>query len=118
MHYERWRHRGGDPTVRLKKYTAHGMSNKPEYRVWHNMKQRCLNPNHKKYSDYGGRGITVYEEWINDFATFYDAVGERPHPKYSLDRIDNDGNYEPGNVRWTTVSEQNKNRRKSTLTKA
>lgn len=83
----------------------------PEYNSWTNMKQRCLNPNSKAYKYYGGRGITIHPEWVNDFKAFYAYVGDKPSPSHSIDRINNDGNYEPGNVRWATKREQVSNRR-------
>ena len=83
----------------------------PEYAAWRNMKQRCLNSKNPRYADYGGRGITVCERWL-DFETFLADVGLRPSPELTLDRINNDGNYEPGNVRWTTRTAQQQNRRK------
>lgn len=75
------------------------------------MKGRCLTPTDKRYSYYGGRGIKIYEPWISDFAAFYEHVGNRPTTKHSLDRIDNNGNYEPGNVRWADKQVQSANRR-------
>jgi hypothetical protein len=78
----------------------------PEYEIWKAIKGRCLNPTHKQYDDYGGRGISICEEWRSDFMAFLSAVGYRPSPSVSLDRIDNDKGYEPGNVRWTTALEQ------------
>lgn len=84
------------------------------YSVWENMKTRCFNIKSKDYPGYGARGITVCPEWKNDFQAFYDCVSQLAHfgeAGYSLDRIDNDGNYEPGNVRWTTAKEQANNRR-------
>lgn len=96
----------------------HGQSNRfctPEYRAWQAIKKRCYNKNEKYYGYYGGRGISVSDRWLgsNGFQNFFKDVGPKPQPKnlYSLDRIDNDGNYEPGNVRWATRSEQSKNRR-------
>ena len=75
------------------------------------MKDRCLNPNNARYAYYGGRGITVCPQWAHSFEQFLADVGEKPSPELSIDRIDNDGNYEPGNVRWATKSEQSFNTR-------
>jgi hypothetical protein len=75
------------------------------------MKDRCLNPKSSNYADYGGRGITVHPDWIKDFPRFLSDVGHRPTSQHSLDRINNDGNYEPGNVRWATKKEQRANQR-------
>lgn len=84
-----------------------------EYRAWFNMRARCFNPEHRQYGNYGGRGITVCDRW-QDFANFLADVGPKPSPKHTLDRHpDNDGNYEPGNVRWATAKEQNRNQRRT-----
>jgi hypothetical protein len=94
---------------------THGASRKgrktPEYGAWRNMKDRCLNPRSSNYPDWGDRGITVYPHWIDDFSAFLDYIGPRPSPKHTLDRINNDGNYEPGNVRWATKTQQSRNQR-------
>jgi len=86
----------------------------PEYRIYTGMIARCGNPNSSGYYRYGGRGIKVCDRWLEDFKNFYDDMGPRPSPKHSIDRIDNDGNYEPGNCRWATNAEQvaNKSRPK------
>jgi hypothetical protein len=93
---------------------AVALSYTPEYGVWESMKSRCQNPKCWKFANYGGRGIKVCERW-QSFENFYADMRLRPSPHHSIDRIDNDGNYEPGNCRWATQSEQNKNRRKSSL---
>lgn len=91
----------------------HGLSKHRLSHVWAGMKQRCFNPKAHEYSAYGGRGITVCEEWKNSYKAFYDYVSKLPHfneEGYSLDRINNNGNYEPGNVRWATREQQYENR--------
>lgn len=88
-------------------------ANNPTYRSWQAMRTRCNNPNRKAYKDYGGRGITVCERW-DSYKNFVEDMGERPEGK-TLDRMDNDGNYEPDNCRWATRQEQSENTRRTRL---
>lgn len=130
-HYQRWALRGGDPGVKLKSGrkpgTATGSGNgrwkggnsTHELRdIYHDMIGRCHRKTHPRYKDYGGRGIKVCKEWRDDFWLFVKDVGARPEGTntsgrayYSLDRVNNDEGYEPGNVRWATPSEQALNKR-------
>lgn len=99
------------PESRPKKTRVrHGKSKTPEYRIWRGMLARCYNPKATGYQHYGGRGIKVAPEFL-DFETFLSEVGPRPGDDYTLDRIDNNGDYAPGNVRWVTRKVQNANRR-------
>lgn len=103
---------------RRNRIARHGLSEIPEYGVWEGMKQRCHNPKSRRYLDYGGRGIRVAPEWLGrgGFARFFEYVGPRPAGEgegYSLDRINNDGNYEPGNVRWAPTEVQMRNTRRN-----
>lgn len=90
---------------------THGMTYTSEYTTWLSMKDRCLRTKNKKYKDYGGRGITVCERWRDSFENFLADMGRKPSANLSIDRINNDGNYEPGNCRWATQLEQVRNRR-------
>ncbi len=93
---------------------THGQSKTRLYTVWTHMKQRCFNPNDDRYADYGGRGITVCDAWRESFEIFLQDMGPRPLG-HTLDRIDNDGNYEPANCRWATAAEQARNKRNNII---
>jgi hypothetical protein len=100
--------------ITRKTMTTHGQSGRTsEYLAWASMKNRCLNPNNKDYPYYGGRGIMIYEPWIDSFEAFYAYIGPKPSRNHSLDRWPNNdtGHYEPGNIRWATRKEQSNNTR-------
>ncbi len=84
-----------------------------EYRAWHEIKRRCFNKNCAAYKNYGGRGITLHGDWVDNYHAFLAHVGRKPSPEHSIDRIDNNKGYEPGNVRWATREEQNRNTRRN-----
>lgn len=101
-------------TVLINKARAtHGKTGTTEFRIWEGMKARCSNPRHAFYRYYGGRGITVCDRWLCSFDNFLSDMGPRPSRDYTLDRINNDGDYEPNNCRWATKEQQNSNRRSS-----
>lgn len=96
-----------------RKGELHYQSRTPEYSAWSHMVQRCTNPSSKSYKHYGARGITVCERWRTSFVDFLADMGKRPTNEHSLDRIDNDQGYEPGNCRWATIHTQNTNKRQT-----
>jgi hypothetical protein len=98
--------------------TKHGLSSTRLYRIWGAIKNRCYNPKDGCFHRYGGRGITVAPEWRHDFEAFRSGVGDPPTDAHSIDRIDNDGNYAPGNVRWATPIEQARKTRRSVMVNA
>lgn len=100
------------------KRRKHGLSTTPEYRAIRNAIARCTNPEHQAWDNYGGRGIRVHEPWMcseSGPVLFLEHIGKRPGRGYELDRIDNDGHYEPGNVRWVKRKKNARNRRSNHL---
>lgn len=93
-----------------KKNAKHGMWKTPEFGVWAGMVKRCHSPTSPGFEKYGAKGIEVCPQWREDFQAFYDHVGPRPDANHSIDRIDGSLGYQPGNVRWATIEEQNNNR--------
>ncbi|WP_115560025.1 hypothetical protein [Xanthomonas arboricola] len=97
------------------KNTRHGMHGTPEYAAWNAMKSRCMNPKHAAFDRYGGRGISVCQQWIDDFAAFYRYMGPRPSVRHTIERIDNSLGYAPGNCEWREWEDQNRNRRNTVM---
>ena len=93
----------------------HGLCYSPEYRAWQNIKWRCYRKKSNRYKYYGAKGIIMCDKWLNSFQAFYNDVGPRPFPGAQIDRKDNKGNYEPSNCRWTTCTENNRNRPRTKL---
>lgn len=94
------------------RFTRHGVADTKIHMIWCSMKQRCGNINNKSYKNYGGRGISVCDRWL-DFSNFYADMGSSHHDGLTIERINNDGNYCPENCKWVPASEQSKNRRNS-----
>lgn len=92
---------------------THGMTNTDEYGSWEHIVQRCTNPNNDGFHNYGARGITICDEWRNDFMAFFNHIGPKPSKKHSIDRINNNSGYKPGNVRWATPIQQANNHRRN-----
>ena len=93
-------------------YYKHGESKTRLHRIWKGMKERCTNSKHKQFKDYGGRGITICPEWTNDYTVFRDwALNNGYKENLTIDRIENDGNYEPNNCQWITRTENNRSRK-------
>lgn len=97
--------------IRGKASIKHSMSKSKEHKAWKHIKERCFNPNSKFYYNYGGRGISMCDRWKNSFENFLADMGYAPSSKHSIDRIDVNGNYEPGNCRWATDKQQGQNKR-------
>ncbi|KIL42064.1 hypothetical protein SD70_02450 [Gordoniibacillus kamchatkensis] len=93
--------------------TKHGLSkeNRAEYATWIRMKERCFNKNNHRFKEYGARGITVCDRWKESFENFLQDMGKKPSSKHSIDRKNNDGNYEPSNCKWSIQTEQTRNQR-------
>lgn len=99
-----------DKMANNKNALKHGMSHSPEYKAWDGARERCFNPKNRKFPIYGGRGITMCKDWRGDFRKFISYMGLKPTPKHTLERLDGNKGYEPGNCIWALYSKQNNNR--------
>jgi len=108
MHYLRWK-RHGDANYEVVDF--HGLCKTREYKIWENMKERCYDKNNNAYKNYGGRGITVCDSWRNSFSEFIKDMGFCYDSNMQIDRINNNGMYEKNNCRWTTITQNSRNRR-------
>lgn len=113
-HYMKWWYENKRESK--KSIPRHGLdTTAPEYRAWVEMKRRCYDTKRPKYMDYGGRGITVCDRWLNSYPNFLEDMRERPSVNHSLNRLDNNGDYSPSNCVWSTDKEQSNNRRTNHL---
>lgn len=101
--------------LRKERRTSHGRARSSEYRAWSDMKQRCLNPKHRHYVSYGGRGISVCQRWLDSFDNFLEDVGCKPSSRVSLERVDNSRGYEPKNTAWASQKKQARNTRNNKM---
>lgn len=97
--------------ITSKRSITHGMTGTKVYAAWKGIKRRCLTPSEPSYKNYGGRGISIHPDWSKDFMSFYREIGDPPSESHTVDRIDNEKGYVPGNVRWATMEEQQRNKR-------
>lgn len=105
-----WQHNNGKELKPTRFREKHGLGKSIEYNTWHSMKQRCTNPKNTNYKNYGAKGISICDRWLESFANFYKDMGNRPDVTYTLDRVDNRKGYSPDNCRWATPYQQIVNR--------
>jgi len=110
---QKWRQEFGKSNKWSSGAVTHGKCYTPEYRAWQGMKSRCYHKGNQNYKNYGGRGIVVCDKWKDDFAQFYKDMGDKPGTEYSIERIDNNGNYSANNCKWETRKGQRRNTRRN-----